>query len=641
MSGIRSLNEYLFVLVCLELELPDVLSLRRVCRSFNRATRAKLLWIKQLKLIAATDGHVLPQYLKPDDILDGSAMESLVVRVSQLAQKWQKQDLCPVDVWRMNLPHSITWLRLVAGDWLFVASSDHDVSKIICWDLSLLFQGYTDPIAEAYLPGQVETAQLELQDGGVALALGVAGSQSASVRIITLQQRSGSHCFVELFYVEGSSDVLMLQGQYVGCAVRDGAVVPHIIDWVANTIYDLPPPVGGFDTPERRCTPHLFVIWNKFVVVVRHQILDVYTRPSEICKPRYIKSLRTIPISEVVVLNPLVLPSESPLRLLVISGRTVQLITVDLGLMLDDGASCPHALLAEPSDPMHRDPWYHLRTSGDGTRAHWLGVGLIDVPRATHYPHIISIVIPPEPSETLAPLIMWMNDVPPDAGLWAFPAIDFDDALGYTVVGNHFGELAIYSHAPSAPLACCGLAPDFTYQPSAPGKILSLEPIPLRLRPIPDSDLHTMDPETAAELTADWADEDLPFHPSTWRTDWRHEACYSWYDWLDLMGNKTWLLRHAFHFPGPVTPQAHGKYHDMDDEHFLLRVGQRHLIYSLKSDPSRILRSFPLGAFGLVGSAEPQPCIQPTAYTVAMVYGKTMNRRRMLAESQHYHRSHL
>ncbi|KAJ7161169.1 hypothetical protein C8R46DRAFT_1353790 [Mycena filopes] len=637
MSGIGALNEYLFLLVCLELELPDVLALRRVCRSFNRATRAKLLWIHQLKLITATNGHVLPQYLKPRDILDGSAMESLVVRVSQLARKWQKQDLCPVNVWRMDISRSITWLRLVAGNWLFVASSDHDVSKISCWDLSLVFQGYTDsePIAEAYLPGQVETAQLELQDVGVVLALGVASSKSTSVRIITLQQRSGSHCFVELFHAEGSSDVLMLQGKYLGCAVRDGAVVPHIIDWVANTPYDLPPPVGGFDTPERRCTPHLFVVWNEFVVVVRRQTLDVYTRPSEICKFRYIKSLRTIPISEVVVLNPLALPSEAPLRLLVISARTVQLITVELGVLSGDSTLCSHTFLAQTSSPEPRNPWYHLRTSGNGTRAHWLGVGLMTERRTMDAPHIISMVIPSQPAETPTPLIIWMNDVAPDAGIWALPALDFDDALGYTVVGNCFGELAIYSHAPSHSLACCGLAPDFTYRPTPSGRLLSLDPIPLGLRPIPHSDLHALDSETVQDLIDGWADEDLDLDPAIWQTDWRPQAFYDWYHWLGLTGDNAWLFRHAFHFPGPVTPQAHAKCPELHDGHVLLRAGQRRLLYSNTDDPSEAVHSFPVGTGAplALGSAQRQPCIQPTAYTVALVYHKMARARVMEGRS--------
>lgn len=144
----------------------------KVCRIFREATRTKLLWIHFFDMEAA-DGHVMPQYLTKCDLLDVSTLEALVLRVARLAQKWRKNDICPVNVWRLDLCQSITWLRLVSGSWLFVASSDNDVSKISCWDLSLIFQGYTDPIAEAYLPGQVKTAQLEIQETGVVLALGL------------------------------------------------------------------------------------------------------------------------------------------------------------------------------------------------------------------------------------------------------------------------------------------------------------------------------------------------------------------------------------------------------------------------------------------------------------------------------------
>jgi hypothetical protein len=147
----------------------------QVCRVFDQATRSKLLWINLLlDTVASDQGNVLPPYLKSYDVLDATALEALVVRVSQVTRRWCATNLCPVNVWRLYLCQSITWMQLVSGNWLFVASSDDEVSKISCWDLSLVFQGYTEPIAEAYLPGQVRTAHLEVQASGVVLALGFA-----------------------------------------------------------------------------------------------------------------------------------------------------------------------------------------------------------------------------------------------------------------------------------------------------------------------------------------------------------------------------------------------------------------------------------------------------------------------------------
>jgi hypothetical protein len=145
----------------------------KVCRSFSEATCAKALWINLLEHMASDQGQVLPPCLKSRDKLDGKQLEALVVRVSQLARRWRGNDLQPVKMRRIDIQYPVTWLRLVSGGLLFVASSDNNVSKISCWDLSSIFKGFTEPIAEAYLPGKVQSARLEVQEGGVVLALGL------------------------------------------------------------------------------------------------------------------------------------------------------------------------------------------------------------------------------------------------------------------------------------------------------------------------------------------------------------------------------------------------------------------------------------------------------------------------------------
>lgn len=149
---------------------------------------------------------------------------------------------------------------VVAGTWLFVASSDNHSSKISCWDLSMVFRGFIEPLAEAYLPGQVKTGKLEVQDSGIVLAVeyvyqstskfvAVMYYRSPSVHIITLRQRSGRHAFCELARIEDFSHVLMLRGDIVGCGLRRGAILPHIVNWKDNRIFNIPP---GPDIPGRR-----------------------------------------------------------------------------------------------------------------------------------------------------------------------------------------------------------------------------------------------------------------------------------------------------------------------------------------------------------------------------------------------------
>jgi hypothetical protein len=39
--------------------------------------------------------------------------------------------------------------------------------------LASVFQGFNNPVAEAYLPGQVKTGKLEVQESSVVLVLGL------------------------------------------------------------------------------------------------------------------------------------------------------------------------------------------------------------------------------------------------------------------------------------------------------------------------------------------------------------------------------------------------------------------------------------------------------------------------------------
>ena len=134
-----------------------------------------------LERSALEEETILPPYLKDYHQLDSSTIEALVRRVSRLAHKWETHQLAPVRSWKIHLPLAITWLRLVAGRWLFVASSDNSSSKISCWDLSSVFRGSTEPLAEAYLPGQVKTGKLEVQQSGIVLALGLGPEYVLSV----------------------------------------------------------------------------------------------------------------------------------------------------------------------------------------------------------------------------------------------------------------------------------------------------------------------------------------------------------------------------------------------------------------------------------------------------------------------------
>jgi hypothetical protein len=369
-------------------------------------------------------------------------------------------------------------------------------------------------------------------------------------------------------------------------------------------------------------------------VVIRQVDLEIYTRPSATRGPVYIKSVRTVEIWEVVALDPLPLASMSPLRLLVISRSGVELITLESDTVLNDVIKCNSSLLAEM--PYRKDfPWYHLAANGTGRRVCWFGIQ--DWLRMQ--PHLVSMALDPRPSDSRSPLTTWMDEELNNSALWALPSLDFDEALGYTVLGNYFGELAIYDCVPSDPIKCCGLASDLTYHQglSSPIRLSQVcfritfllqlmfpamqKPISLGLRPLPRLP-RKMDPDTLSTWVSDWSDEDLNLDPRLWNTDWVWGSCRS-YQWLGAPGDSAWLLNHAFYMPGTISLQAYGSYDSYDPGTCLiLRSGNRYLFHCDDS-----VRSLPMGPFprsfedlNLHG----QPCMRPTAFTEATVYNRNL-----------------
>ncbi|KAJ7123648.1 hypothetical protein C8R44DRAFT_875827 [Mycena epipterygia] len=241
-------------------------------------------------------------------------------------------------------------------------SLSEDVFLVICIELDVpdiisLRRGYTDPIAEAYLPGQVRTTA----SGVLAFGLG-----------------------------------------------------PK-----AHPTYSL-------------CGTSLSLI--------RQNVLDLYTKPLSSASPIYIKSIKTIPIWEVTSFSP---PS-SQLRLLVLS--PTGLCTPQPETMFNVHAVCAHDLLAtaSPSQWASEALLYHLHVSGTSRRTLCLAVGDRNDPE-----YKMGGCIPPSCIHTYCFTIIGTAgpSYPLDAhdpALWAFPALDFDEALGFTVIGNCFGELAIY-----------------------------------------------------------------------------------------------------------------------------------------------------------------------------------------------------
>lgn len=146
-------------------------------------TRDKYLWVVMLKNIMRDHHLLLPSYIKAIDTLSSTHLEALTRRTTLSVPFWKRpmeiifDDIPMGRVVRSDLPRSITWLRLVHDRWLLVAASDTVSSSLTCWDLSNLMGADHRPFAECYLPGPVQSGQIDIDcTSGLVVALAVSSN---------------------------------------------------------------------------------------------------------------------------------------------------------------------------------------------------------------------------------------------------------------------------------------------------------------------------------------------------------------------------------------------------------------------------------------------------------------------------------
>lgn len=115
----------------------------------------------------------LPSYTKHVVAMDAENMEVLTRRVYRLSKHWDSGNLRARSVVHLDQPRSVTWLRIVSGRWLFVASSDSRTSGLSCWDIEDIFNEMTGTVAECFFSGAIHDAEVEVQDGSIVVASSV------------------------------------------------------------------------------------------------------------------------------------------------------------------------------------------------------------------------------------------------------------------------------------------------------------------------------------------------------------------------------------------------------------------------------------------------------------------------------------
>ncbi|KAF7319509.1 hypothetical protein HMN09_00290000 [Mycena chlorophos] len=589
---LSDLNDDIIQLICLETPVKGILSFRQVSRRFNLLTRIRATWMILLQRLLSEGAHV-PHYLGPAGALGGEVLEKLVLRLTALCAATgsvgDSSVAYPAILPVSKLPLSVTWLRLVAGNWLFVAASDRVESQLLCYELSNL----SSDVARTYLPGRVKTGRTEIQEGRVILALAL-GPEDEEIRVITLRKDSGGrNRFSELSRLPGSSHVLFLSGDLVGCAMLEGLSVPHLYDWKLNVVIDISAPSDGWDIPPRRAVPHLMTIWTNKLVIVRAAWVEVFDVHDD-KRITFRKRIDTVSMWEVDVCVPAKSCSDS-LYLLAITPDGIELLTLE---ELDGDVHLRHSSLVNNPDPIpmvldddgepeiihHTLSYpvlYGLHVGSSGQKMAWISAHeASDTNSAQRRPLCLYSAPIPLGTDTLNATYTRFESAAGPA-LWGTPCFDFDDALGVMVIGDCFGEVAVLDCATSDP-GITRLTPDIAGHASSQTSLLSTEPVPMNL--LPSIYPGMPDVEAPSSRASRWNKDNLDIY-EPWR-----QAVYSSSEefffvsqarWEGVPCDKAWMLEHMYGVPGEVLPQATTYEPEMGWDNLILRIGRRFFLRAL------------------------------------------------------------
>lgn len=62
---------------------------------------------------------------------------------------------------------------------------------------------------------------------------------SPAIEVVSLRMHEGDRIFVRLANLSGCAHVRLLQGDFIGCAFKDNASIPHLFNWRTNDVYAL------------------------------------------------------------------------------------------------------------------------------------------------------------------------------------------------------------------------------------------------------------------------------------------------------------------------------------------------------------------------------------------------------------------
>jgi hypothetical protein len=329
------------------------------------------------------------------------------------------------------------------------------------------------------------------------------------------------------------------------------------------------------------------------------------------------------------------LPGNGMVQFLAIAEHGMCLFAIEYSPQLNDQNYLLHDVGSFVSPAYIKDPkapWYRLCAGTKGQRVMWITQAQTyqDEPIYEKSPQLVLASIESKgragaldssgriPSSflqtSLEQHINCTGDLSVTPALWAFPQIDFDEALGLVAIGNIFGELALYD---LVGLPLCGMwslsldIPPLDIPPSF--KMISTvctyfksvyamqtrfcrqDPVPLIPHPVVPSTLthRRQDLDYDPSLTDHWTPIDLTDLTLPYWTRWQTSDWSDWSGWNEWLGsfpgNSAWLLEHAYGFLGEPHPLAF----DYRSRQVVVRAGGLYILMDYDNDLGHSVCSFP------------------------------------------------
>ncbi|EJD00062.1 uncharacterized protein FOMMEDRAFT_30744 [Fomitiporia mediterranea MF3/22] len=231
MQNILALPQDIHSLIFSELTFNDILRLRQTCSAFSSGiSNDKQLWTYLFKQHVIRNSLPFPQYLRCIKDVEARDIESLVKHAVLLdrnyATIWRRLHVRRIENSRGS---AITWLRLILGRWVFVASADMNRCEVTIWDIPP--KGEMRLAAKKFVEAPVIDGIVEESDTQVQCALTI-GTSSPYILIIRISQHAGEVMISQLAWMSEASHVRFLQGNLIGFAVHKGDdAYPYIANW--------------------------------------------------------------------------------------------------------------------------------------------------------------------------------------------------------------------------------------------------------------------------------------------------------------------------------------------------------------------------------------------------------------------------